>query len=225
MSRSGIPPLLLSVAFFTSAHARAAELSAADTTALLKNLQSHRVKNPSLTADFTEQKASRLLAKPLVSQGTLSFQAPNKFRRELKGNNPSMTVSNGQTLWIYYPNFKEAELYKMGQRAFFDDAIAALTAGLNLQHVADFYSIKAFDEGSDKFRLVLTPRTSGLRRLLRELTVWLHADLTIDRTEAQLPKGDRIVTEYRNPRSTSLPASTFEFTPPAGANVTQPLGK
>jgi chaperone LolA len=224
MSRFGIHLLLLLSAALFSSSATAAQLSSAETADLLKSLQVHREKNPALVAEFTEQKASRLLAEPLVSQGTLSFQAPNKFRRELKGKNPSMTVSNGQRMWIYYPNFKEAELYQLGQRAFFDDAIAALTAGLNLQQVSDFYGIKAFRE-ENKHRLVLTPRTSGLRRLLKELTVWLEPDLTIDRTEALLPKGDRVVTNYRNPRSAPLPASTFEFTPPKDANVTQPLGK
>jgi chaperone LolA len=224
MCRSGILPLLLSAVLALGATSAAAELNRDQTAALLRDLQAHRAKNPALTADFTEQKSSRLLAQPLVSQGTLAFQAPNRFRRELKGNNPSLTVSNGQRLWIYYPNFKEAELYQLGQRAFFDDAIAALTAGLNLQQVAEFYNIKAFREG-DKHRLVLTPRTSGLRRMLRELTVSLEADFTIDRTEALLPKGDRIVTNYRNPRAAAHSAGTFEFTPPAGANVTQPLGK
>jgi chaperone LolA len=224
MSRFGIRLLLLLSAALFSNTADAAQLSADETADLLKSLQVHRTKNPSLVADFTEQKASRLLAQPLVSHGTLSFQAPDKFRRELQGNNPSTTVSNGKQMWIYYPNFKEAELYQLGQRAFFDDAIAALTAGLNLQHVSDFYGIKAFRE-ENKHRLVLTPRTSGLRRLLKELTVWLEPDLTIDRTEALLPKGDRVVTNYRNPRSTPVAASAFEFTPPKDANVTQPLGK
>ena len=110
---------------------------------MLARLQEHRAKFPSLTADFTEEKTTHLLNKPLVSEGSLSFQTPNKFRRELRGNNPSIMVSNGQRLWIYYPNLKEAELFVLGQRAFFDDAIEALTAGLNFQHVAEYYRTTA----------------------------------------------------------------------------------
>ncbi len=204
--------------------ASAAQLSNAETNQLLANLQQHRTKFPSLTADFTEEKITRLLQRPVVNQGTLSFQIPNKFRRELKGSNPSLTVSNGQRLWIYYPNFKEAELYQLGQRAFFDDAIAALTAGLNFQQVAEFYRYSAFRE-SGGYRLVLTPKSGGLKRMLRELTIWVDDEYKIDKTIAILTKDDRVTTTYRNQRPTPLPASTFEYNPPAGANVTQPLGK
>lgn len=211
---------LLTIAAF----ARATNLPPAETQTLLKSLQEHRAKFPSLTADFTEQKTTHLLTKPLTSEGTISFQVPNKFRREVKGNSPSLTVSDGAKLWIYYPAFHEAELYTLGQRQFFDDAIAALTAGLNFQHVEKFYTCTGTREG-DGYRLALVPRTGGLRRLVRELAVMVDSDFKIQRTETTLPKGDRIVTTYRNQRPTPLPASTFDFTPPADARISQPNGK
>ncbi len=213
--------LLVCAATFTL---RAAELPTAETTALLEKLQEHRAKFPSLTADFSEEKTTHLLSKPLAASGTISFQKPNKFRRELKGNNPSTTVSNGEKLWIYYPNFKEAELYTLGQRAFFDDSIAALTAGLNFDRVNDFYRVHAFREDHG-YRLALTPKSGGLKRMVKELAVWVDDDFKIEKTEATLPKEDRVVTTYRNQKPTAIPASTFDFTPPADAHISQPLGK
>ncbi len=133
-------------------------------------------------------------------------------------------MSNGQKLWIYYPNFKEAELYTLGQKAFFDDSIAALTAGLNFQRVDQFYTIKAAHE-TQGYRLALTPRGSGLKRMVKELTVWVGDDFKIDRSETVLPKGDSIVTTYKNQRPTPLASSIFDFTPPAEAHISQPLGK
>jgi chaperone LolA len=202
----------------------AANLPPAETTALIKNLQQHRAKYPSLTAEFAEERTTHLLNQPVKSEGTIAFQAPNKFRRELKGNTPSVTVSNGEKLWIYYPKFKQAELYTLGQRAFFDDSIAALTAGLNFQEVEKYYRYEAAKEAPG-YRLTLTPRTSGLKRMLKTLTVWVDDDFKIARTEAQLPKGDRVLTSYRDPSPTPIPAGTFEFAPPAGTEITQPLGK
>jgi chaperone LolA len=203
---------------------RAADLAPAETQTLLKNLQEHRAKYPSLAADFVEERTSHLLNKPITSEGTMAFQVPNKFRREVTGKSPSLTVSNGQKLWIYYPNFKEAELYTLGQKAFFDDSIAALTAGLNFQRVDQFYTVKAAREDHG-YRLALTPRGSGLRRMVKELTVWVDDDLRIDRSETVLPKGDRIVTTYKNHRNAPLSPSIFDFTPPAEAHISQPLGK
>src|SRR2546430_3965840 len=51
----------------------------------------------------------RLMKKPILSAGKVWFQPPNKFRREVTGSSPSLTVSDGRQLWIYYPSFKSAE--------------------------------------------------------------------------------------------------------------------
>ena len=213
------------LAFLTAVtFTRAADLPPAETQTLMKSLQEHRAKFPSLTADFVEEKTTHLLTKPLTSEGTIAFQVPNRFRREVKGSSPSLTVSDGAKLWIYYPAFKEAELYTLGQRQFFDDSIAALTAGLNFQKIEKFYTCTATREAHG-YRLALTPRTGGLRRMVKELAVFVDNDFRIQRTEATLPKGDRVVTTYRNQRPAEIPASTFDFTPPADARVSQPLGK
>jgi len=203
---------------------QAADLSPAETQALLQTLEAQRAKSPSMSADFVEEKTTRLLSKPLVTEGTIAFQSPNKFRREVTGKSPSLTVSNGQKLWIYYPGFKEAELYTLGQKAFFDDSIAALTAGLNFNQIEKFFSSKATREGTG-YRLQLTPRSTGLKRMVKELTVWIDDGAKVQRTETTLPKGDRVQTAYKNQRATALPASTFDFTPPAEARISQPLGK
>lgn len=217
-------PALAFIFLLVTIPLHAADLTPAETQALLKNLQEHRLKYPSLSADFVEERTSHLLNKPLTSEGNIAFLTPNKFRREVSGRSPSITVSNGLKLWIYYPNFKEAELYTLGQKAFFDDSIAALTAGLNFQRVDQFYTVKAAHEDHG-YRLALTPRGSGLKRMVKELTVWVSDDLKIDRTETILPKGDRIATVYKNQRPTPLAASIFDFTPPAEAHISQPLGK
>jgi chaperone LolA len=199
-------------------------LSADEEKALLAKLQQQRAQMPAVTATFTEEKTTRLLTKPVMSTGTLAFQAPNKFRRELTGNNPSTTVCNGQELWIYYPNFKEAEHYTLGQKQFFDDSLAALTAGLNFQNVERFFRVNVAKDGGS-YRVVLTPKTGGLKRILADLTVWLDDDGTIQKTDAALPKGDRVVTSYRGVHAAKQSDAKFDFTPPAGAKVSTPLGK
>lgn len=164
------------------------------------------------------------MQKPLNTGGTIAFTAPNLFRRELRGSSPSTTVSDGKELWIYYPNFKEAERYTLGERAFFDDSIAALTAGLNFTNLDQFYRYDAFKEDKG-YRIVLRPKTGGLKRLLKQLTVWITDDFMITRTETISPKDDRIVTNYRNQKAEAVPASTFNFKPPADTKISTPLGK
>lgn len=215
--------LLLSVCLLLAPIARAQQLTAAEEKALLAKLRENRVQFPAIAADFSEERTTRLLNKPLLSSGTIAFSTPNKFRRELKGNSPSLTVCNGSELWIFYPKFKEAEHYTLGRKQFFDDSLAALTAGLNFGDVEKFFRIAASHDGGGH-RITLTPRTSGLRRILTTLTVWVNADGMLTKTEAMLPKGDHVVTNYRNVRASKQSDAKFEFTPPPDAHVSTPLG-
>src|SRR6266478_7530386 len=119
--------------------ADSAPLSEAD----LKNLLAAIRQNRTTQADFQEQRVIRLMKKPVVSSGTVWFQPPNKFRREVKGNSPSITVSSGRELWIYYPNFKSAERYPLGKGSPLDATVAAINSALNLENIENSFNITA----------------------------------------------------------------------------------
>src|SRR5881397_2368293 len=91
---------------------KTAPLSEADLNNLLAGIRQNR----STQADFQEERVIRLMKKPILSSGKVWFQPPNKFRREVKGNSPSVTVSDGRQLWIYYPNFKSGNKSTAGNR-------------------------------------------------------------------------------------------------------------
>ena len=202
-----------------------AELSPAETTALLKHLQELRDKQPGATADFTEEKTSHLVVKPLVSEGSVAFQSPDKFRREVKGGSASLSVSDGKTMWVYYPNFKEAEHYTIGQRSVLNDSLSALSAGMNFEHIEEYYNFHVIKEAQG-YQFQLSPKKPELRRLLDHVIVWLDSEFMVRKVELYQLSGDHVVTVYKNVhRTASLPPATFEFTPPADAHVSYPLGK
>jgi outer membrane lipoprotein carrier protein len=203
---------------------RAEPLSPADLKALLGRIREKRAAAPQVQADFQEEKNVKMLNKPIISSGKIWFQSPNKFRREAKGTSPSITVSDGQQLWIYYPKFHSAEHYSLGKRSPLDAGISAITASLNLENVEATYHISATKE-ADGFQLQLLPRNPSMKRFLQTFTIRMNNELQVIRTEMVQPNGDRIVTTYSNESRGAIPASTFEFTPPAGTDVTTPLGK
>lgn len=195
-----------------------------DVTALLERIRAKRAGAPQVQANFQEEKVVQLMNKPISSSGKVWFQEPNKFRREVKGSAPSITVSDGSVLWIFYPKFQSAEKYSLGKRSPLDAGIAALTAALNLEHVENSYHINGSKEGTG-YELLLAPRNPSLKRLLKTFDIHLNADLQVQRTEMVQLNGDHIVTTYSNESRAPIPASLFEFTPPPGTNVTTPLGK
>jgi outer membrane lipoprotein-sorting protein len=69
------------------------------------------------------------------------------------------------------------------------------------------------------------PRSSSMKRFIQTFSIRLNNELQVLRTDMVQPNGDRLVTTYSNENRASIPASTFEFTPPAGTEVTTPMGR
>src|SRR5207244_2084641 len=203
--------------------ARAAQLTDSEVKNLLARIRENRITQ----ADFREERVIRLMEKPVVSSGKVWFQPPNKFRREVKGSSPSLTVSDGRQLWIYYPNFQSAERYPLGKGSPLDSTVAAINSSLNLEDVEHTFQISATkaDSPQASYDLTLLQHTPSMKRVFQKLDLRINDQLRVERTEMLLPNGDRIVTAYSNQTREPVPASTFEFTPPAGTEVSTPLGK
>ena len=203
--------------------ANSAPLSEADLKNLLARIRQNRITQ----ADFQEQRVIRLMKKPIFSSGKIWFQPPNKFRREVKGSSPSLTVSDGGQLWIYYPNFKSAERYPLGKGSPLDSTVAAINSSLNLEDVENTFQIRATktDPPQGGYELTLLPRAPSMKRVFQRLDLRINDQMRVERTDMLLPNGDRIVTTYSNQTRGPVPASMFEFTPPPGTEISTPLGK
>src|SRR5215469_1043355 len=160
MRRSLLVPLVF-IALTSVANGET--LSQTEVKSLLTRIRENRITH----ADFQEEKVIRLITRPVLSSGKVWFQPPNKFRREVKGNSPSLTVSDGRQLWIYYPNFKSAERYPLGKGSPIDSTVAAINSSLNLEDVEDTFQIAAAKTGSG-YELRLLPRGS-MKRVFQKL--------------------------------------------------------
>src|SRR6266436_6472001 len=180
--------------------AQAAPFSEAE----LKNLLTAIRQNRTTQADFQEERVIRLMKNPVLSSGTVWFQPPNKFRREVKGNSPSVTVSDGRELWIYYPNFKSAERYPLGKGSPLDATVAAINSALNLENIETSFNISA-TKSDTGHELALLPRTGAMKRVFQKLDLRINNESRVERTDMLLPNGDRIVTTYSKQTQTRAP--------------------
>lgn len=203
-----------------SSHLLAADLSSNEIDALLAKIPP----NSGRTVDFREEKSLRLLKEPVISEGKLSFQPPDQFRREVQKPTPSISVSNGKTLWLYYPEFKEVEKYDLGKSNPVSRMIEAITASFDIGKLRTLFDIQG-TQNANGITLHLTPKNSALRKNVQELTLALSPSLRLNRSILVTKDGSRSVTTYQNEKSTTLDLDTFEFVPPSGANVIEPLGK
>ena len=81
--------MMLAIVLLLMTHAApGAELSQQERVELLTQLRSMREKYPALQAEFVEERTTHLLTHPIVSEGTVFFEVPDKFRREIRGQVP-----------------------------------------------------------------------------------------------------------------------------------------
>jgi outer membrane lipoprotein-sorting protein len=213
--------LLLSFSFATGLHA--APLSQDEITDLVKRLETVYQNRTSLQANFKEERHMAILKEPVVNQGKIWFTPPDKIRREITGNSPSTTVIDGKKMTIYYPKLQTAEQYDLVKRPIIRQSLEALTAGLNFQRVSDYYSIEGTKDGNT-YVITLTPKTAAIRRLVKSLTLSMQTDLTPQKVDYQSPRGEQVLIEYSDVKRDPVPDSVYDFTPPAGTNVTNPFG-
>src|SRR5207244_11655911 len=170
-----ISPLLL-VLLFVASVVRAQPLSEAEVKKLLARIHQMRVKSPNVRADFEEEKVTHFLNKPLVSTGKVWFQAPNKFRREMKGSAQTVAVSNGRDFWIYFPTRKSTQHFTLGKNSPVDAAISAMMTALNLENVENTYQVSA-SKVDGRYELGLSPRTPAGKRLFQRFDLPISSAL------------------------------------------------
>src|SRR5450631_1902239 len=109
----------------------ASPMTQSDIDQLVQKLDALHTSQPSLQANFREERHLAMLKEPVVNEGKVWFTLPDKIRREIGGKTPSTTVTDGKKVSIYYPNYQQLEVYDLEKRPIIKDTMRALTAGLN----------------------------------------------------------------------------------------------
>lgn len=205
--------------------AQAQPLDSAATKTLVEKIAALRQARPFIQASYHEEKSGGILARPSVSTGKMWYAAPDKFRKESRGaGKESIIVSNGEILWMYYPAFQEAERYDLKKQKFISQGIAAFTTGLDFAQVDRDFTIQA-EATPGGYSIQLAPKRGAISRMVTQLEVHFNKGLELQSVETVSTRGEKIKTELTDLSTEPVSAATFDFTPPAGANVTSPLGK
>ncbi len=209
---------VLAALFIFPSAAFSQQLSEAETGALLAEISASR-SGHAIQADFIEKKTLPMWKEPVVESGKIAFEPPDKFLRETK----NLTLSDGKTLWMYYPEFQQVEKYPLSGNGGPAQLFSALGQVLQFHRVAEIFKVSAVRlEGG--YRLILIPRSGPLRRMLQSMTIELDSSLKLRSSLMIGKEGDRIETTYSGEKILPAGAINFSFTPPASATVVAPLG-
>jgi outer membrane lipoprotein carrier protein len=151
----------------------------------------------------------------LTSRGHVVFAKPGRMRWSYEEPEPSLVVSDGETLWIYDPRAAEVQKLPLG---------AGYLSGAGLQfllgsgRLTDEFQVSAQECGRKVVVLVLTPRSDAQ---------YEHLELRVDRATGAVQEttavdlfGNRTTVAFSDVRENAKPkASFFHFEPPAGTRV------
>lgn len=149
------------------------------------------------------------------AKGEVLFAKPGRMRWTYEAPEPSVVVSDGETLWIFDPDAGEVQVMHVGQGFLSGTAIQFLLGEGELRKA---FEVRAEACGGERVRLILTPKEEATyERLVLEADpeTGLVAATSIDDLF-----GNRTEVRFRDlETNTDPPASRFRFEPPEGTRV------
>jgi outer membrane lipoprotein carrier protein len=175
-------------------------------------------------ADFTQVVTAPAregqAARTKKSSGTFEFSRPSRFRFVYAKPFEQTIVADGQTLWLYDVDLNQVTARK--QAAVLGSTPAALIAAApDLRALQAEFSLEAAPEKNGMEWLVATPKTKDGQ--LQNVRVGFKSGAAVPALsvlEILDNFGQLSVLTFGNVElNPSLPASTFQFKPPAGADL------
>lgn len=181
--------------------------------AFVKNAKSGR-------ADFTQTVTppAREGQSPRVktSSGTFEFQRPGKFRFEYRKPFAQSIVADGQTLWLYDADLNQVTQRKQ-QLALGSTPAALIASAADLKALQADFTLAAEPERDGLQWVKATPKSKDGQLQSVQIGFQGEALAALDILDAF---GQRSVLRFGKVEvNPALPATTFDFKAPAGADV------
>ena len=169
-------------------------------------------------------------AKTKTSTGTFEFLRPNRFKFIYKKPFEQSIVADGQTLWLYDVDLNQVTARKLAQ-VLTGTPAAVIAAAADLKGLQADFVLKELPASSGLQQVQATPKTKDGQ--LQSITLGFKSSDKLSDKVSELATleildsfGQRSVMTFTgletNPTSPTVTASSFAFTPPAGAAVSRP---
>jgi outer membrane lipoprotein carrier protein len=170
-----------------------------------------------LEARFTQRSHSVALGRSsqdLDASGTAIFAKPGRMRWTYEKPEPSLVVSDGETLWVYDPRAKEAQEFPVGQGFLSGTAVQFL---LGEGQILGAFDVRAESCPGETVHLLLAPKQDAT---YERLELWVAPSGDVKGTAVVDLFGNRTEVTFESLRANQDPAPTlFRFVPEPGVNV------
>jgi outer membrane lipoprotein-sorting protein len=191
-------------------------------------LDAHR-KLETWSADLVQTRHLAALAQPLISTGMVYYAQPGLFRWELGQPPETIAIRSTHDLLLLYPGLHRAERYPIdqGKGGPLRDALTLMEAGFpkNEASLRAQYNIATDTGTNNQSRVVLEPRASAARRLVRRVTLTFQTNVfSLAATSIEFADGSKLENVFTTRLSNEpLPPQLFATNLPPDWKLVEPF--
>ena len=153
------------------------------------------------------------------SAGSFEFQRPNRFRFTYRKPFPQTIVADGQTLWLHDPDLNQVTARRQAQ-ALGSTPAALIATASDLAALRQEFELASAPDRDGLQWVQATPRAR--EGVLRSVRIGFRGG-ELAALDIQDSLGQQSALRFgRMEINPALPAETFQFKPPPGADVLRP---
>lgn len=180
-----------------------ASAESAENAAMLTGWLNAQTNIQTWEADFVQTRRLKTLTQPLTAHGHVWFQAPNRFRWEIRSPTQSMAVREPTEMLVLYPKLKTAERYPLDSEkaGTWKDTLALLDAGFprSREEVESRFTIISQTTVDGVHKIVLRPKAEAARRMMPQITIGIDpTTYALRSTELQFTDGSTMENVFAN---------------------------
>ncbi|MDN3513035.1 MAG: outer membrane lipoprotein carrier protein LolA [Candidatus Brocadia sp.] len=202
----------------------AGEVSFSDRQKILEKLKKLAKDTHTITAIVTQEKQLSLLKKKIYIDGSVVIiKNPNIFRWDIVKPDKSIIVIEDETMTIYHPDVKEAQIYNLSENPVASNTVNFFRTTLwgTYHELERKFSVTILRKNNEiAFQLVPLSKTVG--RYLSSILIYYDEGTGFPRGfEMTTPKGGKTVTRLSNIKiNPEIKTDTFKLKLPADVWIT-----
>ncbi|OHB37200.1 MAG: hypothetical protein A2099_04365 [Planctomycetes bacterium GWF2_39_10] len=198
-------------------------VSSADKQRIFERLTELSKDTDSITATINQEKQLSLLKEKICINGTVIMKKPNMFRWDIVKPDKSIIAVDGETMTVYHPEIKEAQVYNLIGNLIARNTMRFLTITMwgSLNEIEKNFTFNILRK-EDEIIFKLVPVSKIISRYLSSIIIHYEEKTGFPRGfEITTPKGDKTVTRLSNIKiNPEIKTGTFKIKLPEDVRIT-----
>ncbi|MBI5409537.1 MAG: outer membrane lipoprotein carrier protein LolA [Nitrospirae bacterium] len=180
----------------------------------------------SIHASATQEKRLSAMKEEIRVEGMVVMAKPNLLRWDTARPQKSVTVTDGRTMTVYYPDIKEAQVYSLSENIIARNTMSFFTTAMggdlgDLKELEKRFTVNIF-RSEDGLLFKLTPLSKMAGKYLASLVIKYDETTGLPKGfEVTTPKGDKTVTKLTDIKiNPEISPETFSIKLPDDAVIT-----